>query len=173
MINCRVNQVNKLYYIIIILFYLYFYLFIFYSFKIELNFLHHFSLLYRATGSRATLLAACHYSFYGFCCWLPALNAASISQTKQKKKQKQKQMRKAALLKLKAESRSWLNCCAAFWSFIFTKLVHYELVLIRLAVVLHSALLCFCSWQSPQHQQQQQRWRQRQRCRQQLQKHFN
>lgn len=43
------------------------------------------------------------------------------------------------LLKLQAESRSWLNCCAAFWSFIFTKLVHYELVLIRLAVVLHSA----------------------------------
>lgn len=54
------------------------------------------------------------------------------------------------LLKLKAESRSWLNCCAAFWSFIFTKLVHYELVLIRLAVVLCSGLPCSSSWQSPQ-----------------------
>lgn len=76
-------------------------------------------------------------------------------QTKKQKKQmeKGKETRREGkcenqLLKLKAEcSRGWLNCCAAFWPFIFTKLVHYELVLIRLAVC--SAPPC---GQSPQQQ---------------------
>lgn len=97
---------------------------------------------YRATHSRSTPLAACHYSFYGFCCWRSALNAASISQTKKKKKQ----MRKAAA---EAESRKQ-KLAQLLCGFLVIHIYQTRTLWTSSNPLSSCAMLCSSLWQRPQ-----------------------